>query len=230
MKLNVKSQLERPIVFRTVGSDVYQSTIETGSVWLRSSHYYREIEDEARKDQSEGYNSTTTPFPLHFAPEGAAPITIRGDGSVGQHINPHYIMSLHGTGLSEHMRQDFGGYTIGVCCFWRLAAEIFVEASKQLELTGYRYGQVSYQRTALIMSSSGGGAAITLGGDSPVHIKSINTDVLRKDPVEPFIFQDEWRIALFPKNYLNEDPKEPLRLNVDPSNFYEYIHPEKNKA
>ena len=66
-------------------------------------------------------------------------------------------------------------------------------------------------------------AAIKLDGNPAVAIKSINTDVLRKEPVEPFIFQDEWRIAIFSSGYLNDDPNEPLKINVDPNNFYEYI-------
>ncbi|MEE4244945.1 MAG: hypothetical protein V2I33_06025, partial [Kangiellaceae bacterium] len=224
-KFNINTKFDRPILFRTCDKTVYESTLETGSIWMRSSHYYQKVEDLARQDKSEGVNGTPMLFPLKFAPENAQGMSMEGEGSVGQEIIPHYITSMHGTGITEKVRKDFGGYTLGVRCIADLAAEILFEASQQLAIHSYRFGQVAYQRTALTQSYSRNGAAIELTGKPSVYIKSINTDVLRKDPIEPFISQDEWRVAVFPTGYLNSDPNEPLKINVNPKHFYRYIEP-----
>lgn len=220
---DIQARLDRPIIFRTVGESVYTSTLETGSIWLRSSHYYRSIEDKARVDKSEGVNGTKCLFPLNFKPKSAQALSLRGSGSVGCEIIPHYIISLHGTSIADHVRRGFGGRTMGVRCIAHLSTEVLYQASKQLTVTGYRFGQIAYQYTSLCMSHNMAAAAIKLDGNPAVAIKSINTDVLRKEPVEPFILQDEWRIAIFSSGYLNDDPNEALKINVDPNNFYEYI-------
>jgi len=211
------------MIFRTVSETVYKSSIETGSIWLRSSHYYRNIEDEARADKSEGVNGTKSLFPLNFKPKSAQALSLQGGGSIGCEIVPHYIMSMHGTSIADHVRKEFGGRTMGIRCIADLSAEVLFQVSKQVSVTGYRFGQVAYQYTSLSMSNNMSGAAIALDGNPPVAIKSINTDVLRKEPVQPFILQDEWRITIFISGYLNNDPNEPLKINVDPSHFYEYI-------
>lgn len=221
----IKAKLDRPIIFRTCSKEVYETTLSTGSIWLRSSHYYRQTEDVARQDRSEGVNGTAALFPLHFNPDSAQAITLQGPGSIGQEIILHYLMSMHGTSITEAAREEFGGYTLGIRCIADLAAEIVHKVSQQIPVTGYRYGQVAYQRTALSMSYEPYGSAIQLSGAPSVYVKSINTDVLRKDPVEPFISQDEWRIAIFTNKYLNDDWNEPLKINVDPSHFYPYIEP-----
>ena len=218
----IEADFERPILFRTMEKDVYEKTLASGSVWLRTSHYYRAIEDDARVDKSEGVNTTTSSLPLSFKSPDGVTMTVKGEGGIGREIIPHYIMSLHGSAIRETIRNEFGGNTLGVRCFWRLASDVFLQASKQLELTGYRYGAVSYQHTALLSSKTGGGSAFTIGKDDPIHIRSASTDVLRKAPIEPFIGQDEWRIVLFPRTYLSNDIDEPLKINVDPSNFYRY--------
>ena len=192
---------------------------------MRSSEYYQKIEDLSRQDKSEGVNSTQVRLPLNFAPESAQSIRLMGDGSVGQKIVPHYIMSMHGTSISEDLRKEFGGHTLGIKCITDLAAEILYQASRQVPIHSYRFGQVAYQRTALCQSYSRHGSAIELTGQPSVYVKSLNTDVLRKDPVEPFILQDEWRIALFPTNYLNNDWEVPLKINVNPDHFYRYLQP-----
>lgn len=222
---SIKTKLDRPIIFRTCSKEVYESTLATGSIWLHSSHYYRKTEDITRKDQSEGINGTSTLFPLRFAPESAQPMTLEGAGTIGQEIILHYLMSMHGTGITEAIRKEFGGYTLGIRCIADLAADIMYQASRQITIHGYRYGQVAYQRTALAMSYEPFGSAIQLSGTPSVYVKSINTDVLRKDPTEPFISQDEWRIAIFPAQYLNGDWREPLKIQVDPIHFYPYIEP-----
>lgn len=221
----IQTAYDRPVIFRTVGESVYSSSISDGSIWLRSSQYYRNIEDAARKDVSEGVNGTRTSFPLRFNAEGGPAITLEGTGSVGCEIIPHYIFSMHGAGISEEIRNSFGNYTFGIKCILKLSAEILYQASKQITVTGYRYGQVSYQHTALTISQHSNTAAINIGDEPPEYIKSINTDVLRKDPVEPFIRQDEWRIAIFSPDIVGNDPNMPLKINVDPDHFFEYIKP-----
>lgn len=223
MENYIQTDYERPILFRTMGKEVYEKTFTSGSIWLRTSHYYRAIEDKARVDKSEGVNTTSSLLPLNFkSPDGIA-MSVSGDGGIGREIIPHYIMSLHGSAIRENIRNEFGGNTLGVRCFWRLASEVFLQASKQLELTGSRYGAVSYQHTALLQSRVGGGSAFCIGNDDPIHVRSVSTDVLRKAPIEPFIGQDEWRIVLFPQSYLGNDINEPLKINVDPDHFYRYV-------
>lgn len=221
----IKTKFDRPIIFRTCDKIVYESTLKSGEIWMRSSHYYRNIENLARQDKSEGVNGTQVLFPLHFSPDSAQGIRWEGEGSVGQEIIPHYIMSMHGTSIAESVRKGFGGFTLGINCIADLAAEIIYKTSQQLSVHSYRFGQVAYQRTALCQSYSAHGAAIELTGNPSVYVKSVNTDVLRKDPVEPFISQDEWRIVIFPTNYLNDDWQEPLKINVDLKHFYPYIEP-----
>lgn len=224
--MHLKTKLDHPILFRTVGPDVYPLSVEEGAVWLRSSHYYRNIEDEARRDRSEGFNGTKSNIPLRFEVENSSTLTLQGPGSVGREIVPHYILSLHGASISDECRREFGGCTFGVKSIARLSAEILYLASKQIDAVGYRFGQVSYQYTALAMSHNGGGAAIGLGGAPPIAVRSIDTDVLRKEPVEPFISQDEWRIVVFPREYIDNDPNKPLKLSVSPENFFHYIRPD----
>ena len=179
-------------------------------------------EDLARADRLEGVGGTKAHIPLRFKYESSPELTIQG-GTIGQKIVPHYILSLHGTALSEEYRSSFGGHTFGVKCIARLAAEVLYQASKQLCVHGYRFGPVSYQHTAICISHSGQGAAIGLGGTPQMSLRSLDTDVLRKEPVEPFISQDEWRIVVFPASYVKGDPKEPLKINVSPDHFFEYI-------
>jgi hypothetical protein len=222
----ILTDLDRPIIFRTVDASVYKNTISTGSIWLRSANYYVNIEDNARCDKSEGSNGTRTLLPLRFHPEGGVQQTYQGGGSIGQEIIPHYIFSMHGTSISEKVHKSFGGYTLGVRCISRLSAEILFEASKVLPVTGYRFGQVSYQYTALCRSHHPYGAAIGMGGKTPEFLKSINSEVLRKEPIKPFIEQDEWRVVIFTNKILDGDINKPLKINVNPDNFYEYIAPE----
>jgi hypothetical protein len=222
-KKSIQAKMDRPILFRTVSESVYKSSIETGSIWLRSSEYYRNIEDEARVDKSEGVNVARCNFPLNFYPETAQGISLQGNGGIGCEIVPHYIMSLHGTSISDQSRSEFGGRTMGIRCIADLSADILYQVSKQITVSGYRFGQVSYQYTSMCMSHHMNTAAIKLSGNPHVAIKSINTDVLRKNPVEPFISQDEWRITILTVGYLNGDFNAPLKINVDPSHFYDYI-------
>lgn len=104
-----------------------------------------------------------------------------------------------------------------------MAAHILYQVSKKITVTNYQFGQVAYQYTALTQSNQPQGAAISIGGEPNVYLKSINTDVLRKEPVQPFIEQDEWRIVVFTNGYYKNDPMEPLDIFVEPSHFYEYL-------
>ena len=221
----IRTEIDQPILFRTVGKDVYEHSIRDGSLWLRTSDYYRNLEDLARADRLEGVGGTKTHIPLRFKGENSSELTIQGSGTVGRVIVPHYILSLHGTAISDECQHSFGGYTFGVKSITRLAAEVLYKASKQLNVHAYRFGPVSYQNTALCISHGHQGAAVAFGGNPPLGLGSIDTDVLRKEPVEPFISQDEWRIVIFPSSYMNDDPDEPLKINVSPDLFFEYIRP-----
>src|SRR5690606_12494763 len=112
--MHLRTELDRPILFRTVGRDVFRNSVDEGSIWLRSSHYYRSIEDRARCDRSEGVNGTRSLIPLRFKIENAPLVTLQGPGSVGCEIVPHYILSLHGAAISDECRSKFGGYTFGI--------------------------------------------------------------------------------------------------------------------
>ncbi|AQT61531.1 hypothetical protein [Cellvibrio sp. PSBB023] len=221
----ISSDFDQPILFRTVDTDVYKSSVHNGSIWLRSSVYYRQIEDQARADTAEGTNSSLTLLPLAFHPNNGNKITIQGSGSIGCEIIPHYIVSLHGISISQSAHKSFGGCTFGIKNIDRISAEILYQVSKQHSVKGYRYGQVAYHHTALALSLHSATSAMGLGGTPSEFLKSINTDVLRKSPVLPFIEQDEWRIAIFLEHKTNLDPMEPIKINVNPNNFYEYIPP-----
>jgi hypothetical protein len=224
----IQSQMDCPIIFRTLPENVYKLTLDDGSIWLRSEKYYQDIEDTVRRDPSEGINGAKTLFPLHFKPPNAHQTSIEGTGKIGQAIVPHYIMSLHGTSITERERERFGGHTVGIRNLVALMFDVVYSVSKKISISSYRYGQVDYKYTSLMQSHSVYGSAISLSGEPPVYLKSINTDVLRKDPVLPFIEQDEWRIVVITGGsggYLNNDPMEPLKINVDPDHFYEYSTP-----
>ena len=222
-KAHIQADLGEPILFRTTNADVYHSTLRTGALWLRSDQYYREFEDMARNDGLEGVNSGTTKIPLSLPVNGGPGVYIKGSGHIGQQIRPHYILSLHGTSISAEQRAGFGGCTFGVRNLSRLSAEVYLRAGSAAMCTGFRSGPVSYRYTSLTVSHSTiGSAAISFGGEVPLLLNPINTDVLVKHPVVPFIEQDEWRIVVFVDEYLNGDPSAPLRLQVDPSHFYEY--------
>lgn len=219
----ISADLGEPILFRTTGTDVYDATLTTGSLWLRSDRYYTQIEDEARRDQSEGINVGKLTAPLRIQPKNGVEIVFRGEGQVGQQIVPHYIVSLHGSSIFHEQLRLFGGYTFGIKSISKLAAEILYQSSKMLKCVGYRYGQVFYQYASLAQSNiQTGGSAICIGGEPPIYINPLNTDVLRKQPVKPFIEQDEWRIVIFTDGYLEDDAIAPLRINVDVSHFYAY--------
>lgn len=219
----IDSDFDEPILFRTTSADVYKSTLETGSLWLRSDCYYREIEDEARRDNSEGISSAKITVPLRFHPKNGYPLEITGTGSIGQQIRSHYILSLHGSSISEAQLSAFGGHIFGIKSISKLSAEILYRSSLVLKCDGYRFGAVYYRHATLALSHhQQGSAAMCLGGSPSVYLNPLDTDVLRKDPVTPFIEQDEWRIAIFTNGYLEGDSSIPLPINVDPLHFYPY--------
>lgn len=223
---SIKSDIEQPVIFLTVDKEVYESTTRTGSIWLRSCEYYQNIENLARKDGLEGSNGTKALFQLYFKPENAVSLRYKGAGIIGCSIVPHYIFSMHGTSITNKWRAKLGGYTFGIRSVSELAADIAEQVKKQIVvLRQPRYGPVHYQYTPLTMSHDLNNAAIVLNGNPGVAIKSIDTDVLRKLPVEPFIQHDEWRIVIFTSGYLGGDAHAPLKINLDPNHFYEYIKP-----
>jgi hypothetical protein len=170
---------------------LYQSTLETGELWLRSNKYYQNIEDAVRVDKGEGVNSSKVEFPLSLKTDNDVTINISGDGKVGQEIVPHYIISLHGTSISNTQRMDFGGYTYGIKSLSKLSAQVLYETSKIIDVAGYRFGQVAYQNTALMQTQNKNGSIVGLTDVPPHYLSVLNTDVLRKEPVLPFIEQEE---------------------------------------
>lgn len=226
---HIATDPDHPILFRTMGESVFDSTLATGSIWLRSDLYYREIEDKVRHDLSEGVNSGSTTIPLNLQMDKAgSSLLIQGNGRVAQAIVPHYILSLHGSSISADQHAGFGGFTIGVKSIKRLAEEIYVRAKEVIGEHMWRFGQVAYQRTAFTVTANPVGTAPIAFGDSGLCLSLANTDVLRKDPVWPFIEQDEWRIVLFVEQYLDNNPDQPLRIAVDPGHFYPYLRPQSD--
>lgn len=224
---HIAADHDHPILFRTMGESVFDSTLATGSVWLRSDQYYREIEDKVRQDLSEGVNSGSAAVPLSLPMDNTGSrFLIQGSGKIAQAIAPHYIVSLHGSSISADQHASFGGFTVGVKSIKRLGEEIYTKAKEIIGEHVWRFGQVAYQRTALTVTTNPTGASPIVFGNSRLHLSLVDTNVLRKDPVWPFIEQDEWRIVLFVERYLDNNPSLPLRLSVDPSHFYPYIRPQ----
>lgn len=220
---HIQTDFNSPLLFRTTSESLYQSTLDTGELWLRSNKYYQNIEDAARVDKGEGVNSSNVEFPLSLKTDNDVTINITGDGKVGQEIVPHYIISLHGTSISNAQRKDFGGNTYGIKSLSKLSAQILYEASKVTDVIGYRFGQVAYQNTALMQTQNKNGAILGLTDVPPHYLNALNTDVLRKEPVLPFIEQDEWRIVIFTNGFIENDFNKPLIVKVDTEHFYPYI-------
>lgn len=217
----LKTNFEEPLLFRSCDKTVHDAAVNNGSLWLGSSHYYRGIEeDAARVDGNEGVNTIPHTFPLRFDRSVSKISEISGDGRIGCEISNAYILSLHGTGIDATVRKSFGDYMFGVKSLYNLVNDIIYQASQQIEVIGHRYGQVSYQYTSLTISRNMKSSAIKLS--EGICLKSMPTDILRKDPICPFIKQDEWRIAIFVKEYLNNNPISPLKINVDKQHFYSY--------
>jgi hypothetical protein len=222
----IEAETDEPILFRTTGEAVCKSTLHAGSLWLRSDKYYRDLEDQIRNDAAEGVSSGTTALPVQFQQKNGVQIRVEGKGNVGRLLGPHYIVSLHGTSISESQRAAFGGHTFGVRSLFRLSAEVLCEASRQIKCTAYRHGPVRYHYAALAHSNrSVGGPAIQFDHDPPRYLNPLDADALRKRPIQPFIEQDEWRIVVFTDGYLDGDPTLPLKVNVSPSHFYPYLDP-----
>jgi len=222
MPTPISTDLDQPIIFRTTSKTVCENTLSTGSLWLRSDSYYRNIEDQARKDALEGINSGTTSLSLVFE-SGGVVVQMAGDGALGQQLAPHYILSMHGSAIAEATRQNFGGCTFGIRNLFKLTMEIFHHCSQQIACNGFRYGQVSYQRAALTRSrNSRGSAPIRMPNNPNEYLVPVDLDVLRKLPIVPLISQDEWRIAIFTDGYIDGDPRGPLKINVSTSHFFPY--------
>jgi hypothetical protein len=220
---HIQTDFNSPLLFRTTSENLYQSTLETGELWLRSNKYYQNIEDAARVDKGEGVNSSKTEFPLSLKTDNDVTINISGEGKLGQAIVPHYIISLHGTSISNTQRMDFGGFTYGIKTLVKLSAQILYEASKIINVAGYSFGQVAYQNTALMQTQNKNGAIVGLTDVPPHYLSALNTDVLRKEPILPFIEQDEWRIVIFTNGFIDNDFNKPLIIKVDTDHFYPYI-------
>lgn len=219
--MTLQSNFEEALLFRSCDKAVHDAAVNDGSIWLRSAHYYRGIEeDAARVDGNEGVNTIPHTFPLRFDRKISSITEISGDGRIGCEIRKAYILSLHGTGIDAEVRNSFGTHMFGVKSLYSLVNDMIYQVSQQVEVIGHRYGQVSYQYTPLTISRNETSSAIELSRG--VFLKSMTTDMLRKAPVLPFIKQDEWRVVIFVKEYLNNNPLEPLKIKVNAQHFYSY--------
>ena len=220
---HIAADLDQPILFRTTNAANADAALASGSIWLRSDAYYRQIEDQCRSDDCEGVKFAKVTIPLRVHVPNGPNIEIRGPGSIGQEIVPHYILSLHGSSISKVQLDAFGPKTFGIRNVAKLSAEILYRASLTLDCSGYRYGPVSYRSATLALSQiSVGASAIQLRSAPPLYLNPLATDVLVKRPVAPFIEQDEWRIVIFTRKYLSNDVNAPLKLEVEPVHFYPY--------
>lgn len=220
----VSADLGDPILFRTTNDEVYRAALQEGSLWLRSADYYRQLEDQVRRDHMEGVSGgrTTIPLRLGFQNENNM-LDIQGSGTIGQVIVPHYVLSLHGTSISPAQLQSFGGHTFGIRSLFKLTMEVFHQASQIIDCHRYRFGAVSYRYTALAQARAvTGSGAIQLSEKPPLYLNPADTDVLRKLPVMPFVEQDEWRVVIFTNGYVDGDVNAPLKIKVRPSHFYPY--------
>ncbi len=225
----IAAEMDSPILFRTVNFEVYEQTLTRGSIWLRSDAYYRALEDEVRRDTGEGFSAGTTSLPLRIpltSDDGnVQEMLLSGSGKTGQFLKPHYIMSMHGSSISVVEREKFGGYTLGIRSPGQLSNELSEKAEAHVSVVEWVCAQVMYLRPALTLTRCPlGGAPIQLGSDT--FLSTCGRNALWKDPVSPFIEQDEWRLVIFVDHYLNGDPMAPLKLNVDASNFYRYLEPQ----
>ena len=219
----VNTKLDEPILFRTVKNDVYPHTLSGGSIWLRTNVFYQELEadDLSREDRFEGINVSGLFTEFNF--EGGMRIKCEHGGLLGTEHPTHYVMSLHGLNIKEEIRLGFGGNTLGIKSLVDLANDVLQQASKQINVSQCGYGQVSYQYLGLKRTRANTtGKIIGYYVDGiPEALVQYNPNVMTKIPIEPFIGQDEWRIILQTDKPLNDDPMEPLKINVDPSHFYE---------
>lgn len=219
----IGTEVGSPIVLRTCEAEVAATTLSTGSLWLRSNRYYQALEDTVRNDRLEGINGAKGGIPLRFKVQAGLTVVLKGDGHIGQEIVPHYLACFHGPSIDFDEWVRFGGNTFGIRNFGCLAAEILYQCSRQIACTGYRYGPVSYMHSCLgVLAGTIGSAPLRLSASPPAVVAPITMDVLRKQPVEPFVKQDEWRIAVFTDGFLGDDADLPLKIQVEPSHFYSY--------
>lgn len=220
----IKSDFDEPFLFRTASKFVCNNTLNNGELWLRTNLYYQKIEDKARVDNKEGFSGSKIEFPIEVKSDNDVFIELSGDGtgSMGTNVAPHYIISLHGTSISKQQHVDFGGVTFGIKSFSVLTKQIVEAASKQIRVLGYQSGPVAYQFTALTQTKNRNEALIEITEQPPHYLRTIDRTALRKEPILPFIEQDEWRIVIFSDSFVKNDPEAPLVLKVDRDLFFEY--------
>ncbi|TFH89130.1 hypothetical protein [Vibrio ouci] len=220
----IKADFDEPFLFRTASKLVCDNTLKNGEIWLRTNLYYQQIEDKARVDNNEGLSSSKIEFPISVKSDNGVFIDISGDrtGTMGTNVPPHYLISLHGTSISKQQHTDFGGVTFGISSFSVLTKQIIEETSKQIKVLGYQAGPVSYQFTSLVQTEKRNGAILEITDNPPHYLSTVDMTALRKEPILPFIEQDEWRIVVFTNGFIKGDHLAPLKLKVDKNLFYEY--------
>lgn len=219
----IQADLGLPILFRSTCEVAYRSSTENGEIWLRSDAYFRELEDRVRNDHAESLNIGSTRLELSFETYSGLQTRIQGDGGIGEALSAHYMISLHGSSIAAETREEFGGFTFGIKNIDLLARHIFEECKRQIDCEAWAWNQVSYQYSALQVTDDGSGAGIRLGENPSRNLKVFNAHPFKKRPVLPFILQDEWRIVIWTKGYLNGSTAEALKIRVPPSLFYRYL-------
>lgn len=220
---SVQSDLDQPIVFRTATENAYRSTTETGEIWLRSDEYFRKLEDKVRNDELESLSAGKHQLPYSLVAPNSPHIHLEGDGNIAESLLPHYILSLHGTSITESIRKEFGGFTFGVKNIGLLAQHIFEECRKQITCHQWNWDQIRYQHSALRISEDDKGAPIKFGECPSRCLRIYQPHAFKKRPILPFVQQDEWRIVIWTEGYLKGNPTEPLIVRVPPSLFYRYL-------
>lgn len=217
----IKTETNQLLVFRTCEKEVYDFAMNTGSLWLRTSHYYQSIENDiVREDKLEGLSTAKISLPLIFESSRSNITTIEGEGFVGENPKKAYIISFHGISIEKKTKRGFGPKTFGIYNIEKFISDILIEAKKQLNIESYIFGKVIYQYSPVFISSSNLGGSLKL--NKVEHLSVFDQNILRKRPIEPFILQDEFRLVLFVDEYINNNMNSILKINVSNNNFYDY--------
>lgn len=217
----IKTDTDQLLVFRTCEKEVYDFVMNTGSLWLRTSHYYQNIEDDiAREDKLEGLSTSKISLPLTFESSRSNITSIEGEGFIGETPEKAYIISFHGISIEQKTKRGFGPKTFGIYNIEKFINNILNEAKKQFDIKSYIFGKVIYQYSPVFISSSNLGGSYKL--NEKEHLSIYDQNLLRKRPIEPFILQDEFRFVLFVDEYIDNNIDSILKINVSNKNFYDY--------
>ncbi len=216
--------VDNPVIFRTTCGYAYAQSVDEGSLWLRPLDYFEKLEKESVGDKSEPYNVAPSRMKVHLS-----------DGKVWNKLDDNlfikipklkqYIACFHGPAISDKQRENFGGCTFSIKNVNCLITEIYRECIKQVnpfidsstnQSRNPRFGKVFYQYVGINFTRNVEAFQFSTGIYLGYHLQ----DDFRKDPLPEFIDQDEYRFIVYVDNYISDDPEVPLKINVDPRNFY----------